>query len=106
MSKTAFHQTDDKASGVLPDEAPEGQVSDSSYATGPNEDAGIPVLKDDDNVEDPISAKSADSDRQLERDDAEAIDKNNILKDRTRNEKPRGSYKEPTDEELGLTEGS
>ncbi|KAI0386334.1 hypothetical protein F5Y04DRAFT_243866 [Hypomontagnella monticulosa] len=103
MSKSAFHQTDNKASGILPDEAPEGRVSDSSYATGSRDDANIPVLKDDDQVEDPINADEANSDKQLERDDAEAIDKSNVLKERTRHEKPRGSYKEPTDEDLGLT---
>ncbi|KAK6956841.1 hypothetical protein Daesc_002122 [Daldinia eschscholtzii] len=105
MSKSAFHQADDKASGDLPSEAPEGQVYDSSYAEEVKKDnAGIPVLKDDENVEDPINPADADSDKQLERDEAEAIDKKNVLKERTRNEKPRGSYTEPSDESLGLTE--
>ncbi|KAI1387656.1 uncharacterized protein F4822DRAFT_289591 [Hypoxylon trugodes] len=105
MSKSAYQQADDKASGELPREAPEGQVYDSSYATqGRRDDAAIPVIKDDDNVEDPINLQDADSDKQLERDDAEAIDKSNVLKERTRGEKPRGTYKEPTDEDLGLTE--
>ncbi|KAI1373474.1 hypothetical protein F4677DRAFT_216481 [Hypoxylon crocopeplum] len=105
ISITAYHQADDKASAALPNDAPEGQVSDESYATG-KDDASIPVVKDDDAVEDPISLKEADSDKQLQRDEGEAIDKNNVLKERTRGEKPRGSYEEPSDEDLGLIEGS
>ncbi|KAI2628525.1 hypothetical protein GGR54DRAFT_636244 [Hypoxylon sp. NC1633] len=68
--------------------------------------AGIPVLRDNDKIEDSINPKDADSDKQLKRDDTEAIDKSNVLKDRTRGEKPTSSYEEPTDEDFGLTEGS
>ncbi|KAI0829164.1 hypothetical protein F5Y06DRAFT_308294 [Hypoxylon sp. FL0890] len=107
MSKSAYHQADDKPSAELPQDAPEGQVSDESYAAEARKDnASIPVLKDDDDVEDPIDPNQADSDKQLERDEAEAIDKKNVLKERTRGEQPRGAYNEPTDEDLGLTEGS
>ncbi|KAI0846112.1 hypothetical protein F5Y00DRAFT_264829 [Daldinia vernicosa] len=105
MSKTASKQTGNKASGELPSEAPDGQVYDSSYTTEGRKDSdAIPVLKDDENIEDPIDPEDADSDKQLARDEAEAIDQKNVLNDRTRKEKPRGSYTEPTDEEMGLTE--
>ncbi|OTA59747.1 hypothetical protein K449DRAFT_436006 [Hypoxylon sp. EC38] len=107
MSKSAYRQADDKPSAELLRDAPEGQVSDESYAAEARKDnAGIPVLKDDDNVEDPINPKEADSNKQLERDEAEAIDKTNVLKERTRGANPGGAYTEPTDEDLGLTEGS
>ncbi|OTA91904.1 hypothetical protein M434DRAFT_388143 [Hypoxylon sp. CO27-5] len=107
MSKSAYHQVDDEPSAELPRDAPEGQVCDESYAAEARKDnAGIPVLKDDDNVEDPINPNEAGSDKQLERDEAEAIDKTNVLKERTRGADPRISYTEPTDEDLGPTEGS
>ncbi|KAI8963259.1 hypothetical protein F5Y11DRAFT_346768 [Daldinia sp. FL1419] len=89
MSKSAFNQADDKPSGDSPAEAPEG-----------------PVLKDDEDVEDPVNQEDADSDKQLARNEAEVIDEGNILKKRTRHEKPKGSYAEPSDEDLGLTEGA
>ncbi|KAI1803339.1 hypothetical protein F4811DRAFT_352435 [Daldinia bambusicola] len=105
MSKNAFHQADKKASEEIPANAPEGQVYDSSYVTERQKDnAAIPVLKDDENVEDPIDPPEADPDKQLARDEAKAVDKKNVLKERTRDEKPRCSYTEPSDESLGLTE--
>ncbi|KAI1087283.1 hypothetical protein F5B19DRAFT_497504 [Rostrohypoxylon terebratum] len=106
MSNNAYNQVDDKSSAELPSEAPTGQVYDNkSYTTkGRNDGAGIPVLKDDEQVEDPISTQDADSDQQLARDDADAIDQGNVLEERTRGKKPEGSYKEPTDEEMGLAE--
>ncbi|EJP69881.1 hypothetical protein MY4038_006340 [Beauveria bassiana] len=63
----------------------------------------IPVQDDDAPVEDPIDESKADSDQQLERDDREAIDKSNMMNQRTRGAKPEGSYKEPSDNapELG-----
>lgn len=36
---------------------------------------------------------------QTERDEKDAIDEDNIIDDRTRNAKPKGTYKEPGDEE-------
>ncbi|GAO13618.1 uncharacterized protein UV8b_01763 [Ustilaginoidea virens] len=102
MSKTAFHQKDDKNTGALDNEAPEGQVHDDSYVTGESEP--IPVQGDDDAVADPIKETTADSDKALERDEKEAIDKSNIIRDRTRGAKPRGQYTEPDDSQLGLTE--
>ncbi|KAI1440921.1 hypothetical protein F5Y02DRAFT_401512 [Annulohypoxylon stygium] len=105
MSKNAYNQVDDKSSAELPREAPTGQVYDGSYTTkGRNDGAGIPVLKDDERIEDPINTQNADSDQQLARDDAEAIDQSNVLKERTRGKKPGGTYREPTDEQMGLTE--
>ena len=105
-------------------EAPTGDVQDSEYVsrTGQSE---IPVTKDDAPIEDPIDAETADSDKQLgkyssllsmscsctfltldlERDDADAIDQDNIIGSRTRGAKPSGGYREPGDSE-GLPENT
>ncbi|PCD25911.1 hypothetical protein AU210_012345 [Fusarium oxysporum f. sp. radicis-cucumerinum] len=48
--------------------------------------------------------KTADTDKQLDQDEEEAIDKSNIIKNRTRHAQPQGSYEESSDEKLGLTE--
>jgi hypothetical protein len=63
MSKVAHAYTDDKEGAVLPREAPDGQVNDSSYMTKKNEP--IPVQDDSAPVEDPIRPEKADSDEQL-----------------------------------------
>ncbi len=63
MSKVAHAYADDKAGADLPKGAPEGQVDDSSYKTGRNE--AIPVVGDNERVEDPIRPGAADSDKQL-----------------------------------------
>ncbi len=63
MSKTAHHYKDDKPGAELPSEAPTGQVSDSSYKTDKNEP--VPVVGDDDQIEDPMKLGNADSDKQL-----------------------------------------
>ncbi|KAL6887563.1 hypothetical protein HDV57DRAFT_515079 [Trichoderma longibrachiatum] len=100
----AHNQIDDQdTNDTLGADVPEGQVSDDSYVTGTKNEA-VPVQSDDAPVEDPINASSADSDQQLARDDNEAIDKSNIIDDRTRGSKPRRSYREPGDDEMGLTE--
>ncbi|KAK3935195.1 hypothetical protein QBC46DRAFT_358443 [Diplogelasinospora grovesii] len=105
MSKVAYAYSDDKAGDELPKGAPEGQVNDPSYKTSKNE--AVPVIDDDAPVEDPMKPGKADSDAQLEKDEKEAIDKSNIMKDRTRHAKPGGgAYKEPTDKDMGLVEGS
>ncbi|KAL2019052.1 hypothetical protein VTK56DRAFT_10156 [Thermocarpiscus australiensis] len=104
MSKAAYAYSDDKPGADLPKEAPEGQVSDPSYKTEGNEP--VPVIDDNAPVEDPMRPGAADSDKQLEQDEREAIDKSNIMKERTRHAKPRGQYAEPSDEQMGLTEGS
>ncbi|EGR48260.1 uncharacterized protein TRIREDRAFT_107855 [Trichoderma reesei QM6a] len=104
MSKFAANQIDDQdTNDTLGADVPEGQVQDDSYTTGTQNEA-IPVQGDDAPVEDPIQASAADSDEQLAQDDREAIDKSNIIGERTRGSKPMGSYQEPSDEQMGLTE--
>ena len=63
MSKAGHAYTDDKPGADLPRDAPEGQVNDPSYKTSKNE--AVPVIDDDEPVEDPIAAGDADSDKQL-----------------------------------------
>jgi hypothetical protein len=130
MSKVAHAYTDDKPSTPLPADAPEGQVDDPSYKTGKNE--AVPVIDDNEPVEDPMRPGQADSDKQLgmfrlfclhlikqhkgaseanaqqttEQDEREAIDKSNIIGERTRKKPPKGTFAEPTDEDMGLVEGS
>jgi len=75
-----------------------GDTVDNSYASSRNEP--VPVLKDEDPVEQPNDQRNPDSDAALEQDEKEAIDNSNILKgDRTRHAKPTGTYKEPSDEQ-------
>ncbi|KAK3302719.1 uncharacterized protein B0T15DRAFT_543735 [Chaetomium strumarium] len=103
MSKAAPYQQDDKLGAELDKNAPEGQVYDPSYKTGKNEP--VPVIDDEAQVEDPMKPGKADSDKQLEQDEREAIDKGNIMKDRMRHAtKPKGTYAEPSDEQMGLME--
>ncbi|KAH7012500.1 uncharacterized protein B0I36DRAFT_398894 [Microdochium trichocladiopsis] len=126
MSRVAHAYTDDKEGAALPPEAPDGQVSDSSYSTGKSEP--IPVQDDTAPVEDPIRPEKANSDEQLgkhcfpsqhmhpsankpimltrpgmltdtiKQDEKEAIDKSNIIKERTRGAPPKGTYQGPSDE--------
>ncbi|KAH7034686.1 uncharacterized protein B0I36DRAFT_346589 [Microdochium trichocladiopsis] len=80
--------------------APSGEYSDESYVSRTGQKQGpIPVTSDREQVEDPINPETADSDEQLERDDADAIDESNVIDERTRGAKPRGTYREPGDEE-------
>ncbi|KAL7957649.1 hypothetical protein V8C34DRAFT_171384 [Trichoderma compactum] len=81
---------------------PEGRVQDDSYVTGGKE--SIPVQSDGAPIEDPVQASSADTDEQLAQDDQEAIDKSNVIDERTRGSKPRRSYEEPGDDPIGMTE--
>ncbi|KAK4460503.1 hypothetical protein QBC42DRAFT_298560 [Cladorrhinum samala] len=99
MSKTGHRYTDDKEGASLPNEAPTGLVDDASYKTKGNE--SIPVVDDKAPVEDPINARTADSDKQLEKDDREAIDPDNIIKGTTHRKMPKGMYAEPPDENFG-----
>ncbi|KAI1416356.1 hypothetical protein F5Y13DRAFT_185973 [Hypoxylon sp. FL1857] len=106
MSKSAYYQPDDKTSAELPQDALEGQVSDESYAAEERKDnARIPVLKDDANVKDPINPNEVDSGKQL----GEILNVQ-IFSSKIACEypikSPRGSYTEPTNEDLDLTEGS
>lgn len=81
--------------------APTGEYKDDSYANNPR-DGAIPVVKDAD-MEDTIDAATADSDAQLERDEADAIDRSNIVDERTRGAaKKAGTYTEPGDEEVSF----
>ncbi|KAI1415005.1 hypothetical protein F5Y13DRAFT_187694 [Hypoxylon sp. FL1857] len=82
-------------------EAPSGNVADNSYVSrSGHKNEEIPVLSDRDVIEDPINERKADSDEQLDRDDREAIDKSNIIGQRTRQAKPNaGTYRQPGDEE-------
>ncbi|KAI1496358.1 hypothetical protein F5X99DRAFT_74383 [Biscogniauxia marginata] len=87
-------------------EAPSG--ADNSYVSRPgHKDEQIPIVSDQDRVEDPVDAE-ADSDEQLARDDRDAIDESNIVGDRTRGAaKPQGGYREPGDEEgLPVADGT
>ncbi|KAK0747226.1 hypothetical protein B0T21DRAFT_379355 [Apiosordaria backusii] len=103
MSKTGYAYTDDKEGADIPREAPEGIVDDPSYKTSKNE--SVPVIDDNEEVEDPIKPGSADSDKQLQQDEKEAIDPSNIIKERTRHAtKPGGTYAEPSDADMGLME--
>ncbi|KAG7112729.1 hypothetical protein HYQ45_017134 [Verticillium longisporum] len=92
MSKSSWLQTDEAGSPHLSIDAPESQVRDGSYATEDSKKDPVPVLKDDDTVEDPINPKTADSDKALEQDEKEATDKSNIIMDWTRHAKPEGRY--------------
>ncbi|MCJ1327226.1 hypothetical protein MMC10_003894 [Thelotrema lepadinum] len=91
-------------------EAPTGDVQDPEYVSRTGQ-SHIPVAKDDASIEDPINAETADSDKQLERDDADAIDQSNIVDGRTRGAKPSGGYREPGDSEglpddTGVSQGA
>ncbi|KAF2761029.1 hypothetical protein EJ05DRAFT_250645 [Pseudovirgaria hyperparasitica] len=80
-------------------EIPTGNFQDNDYKSRPGQ-SEIPVTSDDAPIEDPIDAATADSDEQLERDDRDAINKENIIGDRTRGAtKKSGTYTEPGDEE-------
>ncbi|KAK7928667.1 hypothetical protein PG985_005665 [Apiospora marii] len=81
-----------------------GQASHNSGSHG-HEGEPVGVISDETKVEDPIDAKTADSDAQLERDDKDAIREDNIVGERTRGGKPRPNYQEPGDTE-GLPEVS
>lgn len=97
--------------------APTGEVSDNEYVSRQGDRQPIDVVSDEAKVEDPVDPETADSDAQLgkfspspaitnayanstlERDDKEAIDKSNIVKERTRGAQPAGEYREPGDTE-------
>ncbi|CCF35743.1 hypothetical protein CH063_07462 [Colletotrichum higginsianum] len=79
--------------------APTGEVSDNEYVSRQGDRQPIDVVSDETKVEDPTDPETADSDAQLERDDKEAIDKSNIVKERTRGAQPAGEYREPGDTE-------
>ncbi|KAK1959757.1 hypothetical protein LY78DRAFT_646703 [Colletotrichum sublineola] len=78
---------------------PSGEVKDNEYVSRQGDRQPISVVDDDAKVEDPIDEETADTDAQLERDDKDAIDKSNIVKERTRGAQPAGEYREPGDTE-------
>ncbi|KAK5051041.1 hypothetical protein LTR84_003600 [Exophiala bonariae] len=83
------------------DDIPQGgDTVDNSYASRPGQKQ-IPVLKDETPVEQPNDTRNPDSDQALEQDEADAIDKGNILKGgRTRGAtKPEGTYQDPEGED-------
>jgi len=100
------------SSNNLANDAPDGQINDASYKSKSKEP--IPVVADDEGIEDPVRPERADSDEQLgepvpqqgsasilidiDQDEKDAIDKSNIIEERTRGAKPTGTYKEPSDE--------
>lgn len=79
------------------EEAPSGEIHDSSYVSKGQKVA--PVVSDDTPVEEAYDDATADTDAQLERDEKDAIDKDNIIEDRTRHAKPAATYREPGDTE-------
>ncbi|KAL2270567.1 hypothetical protein VTJ83DRAFT_2751 [Remersonia thermophila] len=101
MTESAPYQQDTQEGAELPREAPTGLQNDPSYKTKRGE--AVAVVDDDAPVEGRNLGK-ADSEQQLEADEREAMDKSNIIKQRTRHAKPMGTYKEPTDEQMGLKE--
>ncbi|KAF3913010.1 hypothetical protein ABW21_db0201757 [Orbilia brochopaga] len=81
---------------------PEAEYSPDAEATSTNEYRSedtypVPVTEDE-NITG-VDPETADSDEQLARDDEEAINEDNIIDSRTRGAKPRGTYREPGDEE-------
>ncbi|KAF2086598.1 hypothetical protein K490DRAFT_43669 [Saccharata proteae CBS 121410] len=94
-----YEQQNDQTGGDIPT----GDKGDNSY-TSRSGQYQIPVQKDEAPVNDPIDARTADSDEQLARDEQEAIDSDNVISSRTRGAtKQAGTYAEPGDEE-GLPE--
>ncbi|KAM0451952.1 hypothetical protein ACHAPV_009767 [Trichoderma viride] len=83
-----------------PESNVESNLQDDSYASQMNEP--VPVQSDNKEIEDPVDASFADSDQQLAQDDREAIDESNIMDERTRGAKPRGTYQEPGDKVAAL----
>ncbi|KXL47113.1 hypothetical protein M433DRAFT_533700 [Acidomyces richmondensis BFW] len=77
-----------------------GSTTDKDYVSRSGQKDHIPVQKDGDPVEDLIDPETANSDKTLENDDADAIDESNIIESRTRGvAKEAGRYREPGDDE-------
>ncbi|OOQ86365.1 hypothetical protein PEBR_21619 [Penicillium brasilianum] len=72
----------------------------SEYVT---DEQDIPVQDDIQDIEDPIDEGTANSDQQLASDEKEAIDRSNIINERTRHAKPQtdNGYNEgPSEDDL------
>lgn len=66
MSKNFRNETDDRRTEPEDiQEAPTGQVNDNSYLSAKGDNASVPVVSDEADIEDPIEAGEADSDQQL-----------------------------------------
>ncbi|PQE32219.1 histone chaperone CHZ domain-containing protein [Rutstroemia sp. NJR-2017a WRK4] len=79
---------------------PDAHPVDNDYISRPGQKDIVPVQRDGAPVEDPIDPATANSDAQLQRDEKDAIDKSNIIEEKTRgNTKPAGTYQAPGDEE-------
>ncbi|KZF19707.1 hypothetical protein L228DRAFT_271028 [Xylona heveae TC161] len=79
-------------------DVPAGDSKENSYISRTGQ-RHIPVQKDEMPVEDPIDPVKADSDEYLAQDEREVIDDSNIIGERTRGARPRGTYREPGDDE-------
>ncbi|KAF3175176.1 hypothetical protein TWF751_004384 [Orbilia oligospora] len=105
MSDLEFNPPQRDISNVNPKEMnpdaefnPKNDVSDASGNEYRSKDGyPVPVVEDKDISG--VDPATADSDRELARDDVEAIDQDNIIESRTRGAKPQGRYREPGDEE-------
>ncbi|RCI14813.1 hypothetical protein L249_6517 [Ophiocordyceps polyrhachis-furcata BCC 54312] len=92
--------------------------AESDYVSRQGDKSEIPVQADDARVDDPIDEDTADTDAQLgrssilriighalkltltkARDEKDAIDTSNIIKEKTRHAAPKGGYREPGDDE-------
>lgn len=128
MSKSAYHQTDDKTSETdAPHDVPSGNVQDSSYVTRGGRKDPFPVQSDDAPVEDNIAVKGADSDEKLsrclrgverlsdllEQQATNALDESGMRRMpltsptswmRGRGRQAHGNYREPSDAQMRLTE--
>ncbi|KAH8732554.1 hypothetical protein GQ44DRAFT_735426 [Phaeosphaeriaceae sp. PMI808] len=79
--------------------APTGDAVDDDYQSRTSQ-SEIPVQRDGAAIESTEYGNGGDSGKQLEKDEADAIDRSNILDERTRGAtKKAGTYTEPSDEE-------
>ncbi|KAK6507961.1 hypothetical protein TWF481_006381 [Arthrobotrys musiformis] len=105
MSDPEFNPPQRDISDVNPQEMkpdaefnPKRDVSDASANEYRSADGyPVPVVEDKDISG--VDPATAGGDRELARDEDEAINQNNIIKSRTRGAKPQGKYREPGDEE-------
>ncbi|KAI6913150.1 hypothetical protein KC318_g10153 [Hortaea werneckii] len=83
-------------------DAPDGLAFDNDYTSRVGQkQAPIPVQSDADAVADNNpDVDDPDSDKALQQDEAAAIDKSNIMNNRTRGGRTAGNLREPSDEEF------
>ncbi|KAM3066380.1 hypothetical protein ACMFMG_003113 [Clarireedia jacksonii] len=87
-------------SGQNQSNIPDGLPVNDDYVSRPGQKDTVLVQRDGALIEDPIDPATANSDSQLRRDEEDAIDKGNIIDERTRGKtKPAGTYRAPGDEE-------